>query len=77
MLLSEYTVPLINLLNRAEKRMIIVSAEELLQMQNIRTQIAHNYLPEAVPELATEVVVMTNLLEKNIEQTERFLSQRG
>ena len=77
MLLREDTVPLIDLLNRAEKLMIIVSAEELLQMQDIRNQIAHEYLPEAVPELASEVVVMTTLLQKNIEQTERFLRQRA
>ena len=41
MLLREDTVPLIDLLNRAEKLMIIVSAEELLQMRDIRNQIAH------------------------------------
>ncbi len=57
--------------------MIIVSAEELLQMRDTCNQIAHEHLPEAVPELAKEVVVMTTLLQKNIEQTERFLSQRG
>ena len=77
MLLREDTVPLIDLLNCAEKLIIIVSAEELLQMRDIRNQIAHEYLPEAVPELAKEVVVMTTLLQKNIEQKERFLSQRG
>ena len=77
MLLCEDTVPLIDLLNRAEKMMIIVSAEELLQMRDIRNQIAHEYLPEAVPELAKEVVVMTTLLQKNIQQTERFLRQRA
>ena len=77
MLLREDTVPLIDLLNRAEKLMIIVSAEELLQMRDIRNQIAHEYLPEAVPELASEVVVMTTLLQKNIGQTECFLSQRA
>ena len=77
MLMREDTVPLIDLLNRAEKLMIIASAEELLQMRDIRNQIAHEYLPEAVPELASEVVVMTTLLQKNIEQTERFLRQRA
>ena len=77
MLLREDTVPLIDLLNRAEKLMIIVSAKELLQMRDICNQIAHEYLPEAVPELASEVVVMTSLLQKNIGQTERFMSQRG
>ena len=77
MLLREDTVPLIELLNRAEKLMIIVSAEELLQMRDIRNQIAHEYLPEVVPELAKEVVVMTTLLQKNIGQTEHFLRQRA
>ena len=77
MLLREDTVPLIDLLNRAEKLIIIASAEELLQMRDIRNQIAHEYLPEAVPELASEVVVMTTLLQKNIERTEHFLSQRA
>ena len=77
MLLREDTVPLIDSLNRAEKMMIIVSAEEFLQMRDIRNQIAHEYLPEAVLELASEVVVMTTLLQKNIEQTESFLSRRA
>ena len=77
MLLREDTVPLIELLNRTEKLMISVSAEELLQMGDIRNQIAHEYLPEAVPELAKEVVVMITLLKKNIGQTEHFLSQRA
>ena len=77
MLLREDTVPLIDLLNRAEKLMIIVSAEELLQMRDIRNQIVHEYLPEVVPELAKEVVVMTTLLQKNIGQTEHFLRQRA
>ena len=77
MLLREDTVPLIDLLNRAEKLMIIVSAEEFLQMRDIRNQIAHEYLPEAVPELAKEVVVMITLLKKNIGQIEHFLSQRA
>ena len=77
MLLCEDTAPLIDLLNRAEKLMIIVSAEELLQMRDIRNQIAHEYLPEAVPELAKEVVVMTTLLQKNIGQTRQLLSQRA
>ena len=77
MLLREDTVPLIDLLNREEKLMIIVSAEELLQMRDIRNQIAHEYLPEAVPELAKEVVVMTTSLQKNIEQTERCLRERA
>ena len=77
MLLREDTVPLIDLLNRAEKLMIIVSAEDLLQMRDIRNQIAHEYLPEAVPELASEVVAVTTLLQKNIQQTEHFLRQRG
>ena len=77
MLMREDTVPLIDLLNRAEKLMIIVSAEELLQMRDIRNQIAHEYLPEAVPELASEVVAVTTLLQRNIEQTEHFLRQRG
>ena len=76
MLLREDTAPLIDLLNRAEKLMIIVSAEELLQMRDIRNRIAHERLPEAVSELASEVVMMTTLLQKNIEQTERFLSLR-
>ena len=73
------TLSLIDLLNRAEKLMIIVSAEELLQMRDIRNQIAHEYLPEAVPELAKEVVVMTEIQSccklrmRWIEQTERFI----
>ena len=56
---------------------ILYWAEELLQMRDLRNQIAHEYLPEAVPELAKEVVVMITLLQKNIGQTEHCLSQRA
>lgn len=76
LLLREDTVPLIDLLNRAEKLMMILSADQLLQMRDIRNQITHEYLPEAAPELALEVNRKTEQLAQNIEQTERFLRQR-
>ena len=76
LLLREDTVPLIDLLNRAEKLMMILSANQLLQMRDIRNQITHEYLPEAAPELALEVNRKTEQLAQNIEQTERFLRQR-
>jgi len=75
-LLREDTVPLIDLLNRAEKLRMILSADQLLQMRDIRNQITHEYLPEAAPELALEVNRKTEQLAQNIEQTERFLRQR-
>ena len=76
LLLREDTVPLIDLLNRAEKLMMILSADQLLQMRDIRNQITHEYLPEAALELALEVNRKTEQLAQNIEQTERFLRQR-
>ena len=76
LLLREDTVPLIDLLNRAEKLRMILSADQLLQMRDIRNQITHEYLPEAAPELALEVNRKTEQLAQNIEQTERFLRQR-
>ncbi|MDP7630440.1 MAG: hypothetical protein QGF03_07680, partial [SAR324 cluster bacterium] len=41
LLLREDTVPLIDLLNRAEKLRMILSADQLLQMRDIRNQITH------------------------------------
>lgn len=76
LLLREDTVPLIDLLNRAEKLRMILSADQLLQMRDIRNQITHEYLPEAAPKLALEVNRKTEQLAQNIEQTERFLRQR-
>ena len=76
LLLREDTVPLIDLLNRAEKLRMILSADQLLQMRDIRNQITHEYLPEAAPELPLEVNRKTEQLAQNIEQTERFLRQR-
>ena len=76
LLLREDTVPLIDLLNRAEKLRMILSADQLLQMRDIRNQITHEYLPEAAPELALEVNRKTEQLAQDIEQTERFLRQR-
>ena len=76
LLLREDTVPLIDLLNRAEKLRMILSADQLLQMRDIRNQITHEYLPEAAPELALEVNRKKEQLAQNIEQTERFLRQR-
>jgi len=46
-------------------------------MRDIRNQITHKSLREVIPELATEVVLLTTQLQKNIEQTERFLRNRS
>jgi hypothetical protein len=75
-LLREETLPLIDVLNRAEKIFLILSAEDLLQMRDVRNQIAHEYLPEAIPELASEVIFLTEKLEQNVQQTKRFLEMR-
>lgn len=76
MLLHEPFVPFIDLLNKAEKIELIESADQLLEIRDLRNQITHEYIPEAITELIPDVIENCKTLLGNIHQTTRFVSKR-
>ena len=76
-LLHERTVPLIDLVNRCEKEMIIPAADELIEIRDLRNQIAHEYLPEALKAMVPEIFQRTASLIASISITESYLLKRG
>ncbi|MCD6596500.1 MAG: hypothetical protein J7L04_02360, partial [Bacteroidales bacterium] len=69
--------PLIDMLNKSEKAGIIYSADKLLEIRELRNQIAHEYIPETVHELVKEVIELYPTLQKNIKHTETFITGRN
>ena len=76
-LLHESTVPFIDLVNNSEKNGIIQSADDLIDIRDLRNQISHEYIPEALQALIPEIFRLSILLLENIKTTEDFLVTRG
>lgn len=76
MLLHEPFVPFIDMINQCEKMELIKSADTLVEIRDLRNQIAHEYIPEAIQELVPDVIEYSSHLEKNIHCTKKFLSAR-
>ncbi len=77
LLLHEGFVPFIDMMNKAEKIMLIDSADKVIEIRDLRNQIAHEYIPEAIQELIPEVIRLSADLEKNINQTMHFIHDRN
>lgn len=77
MLLHESFVPFIDLMNSSEKSGIISSANQMIAIRDMRNQIAHEYIPEAVIDLIPEVIDVVQQLVENINCCKSFLKQRG
>ncbi len=77
MLLHEPFIPFIDFLNQAEKLGIILSADQMLEIRDLRNQITHEYLPEALTQLIPEVLENCSRLIINIRHTEQFIKNRG
>jgi len=76
-LLHEPFAPYIDMINKSEKMMILRSADEMIEIRDMRNQIAHEYIPEAISDLIPEVIELTSRLIKNIEECRHFLVSRG
>ena len=76
MLLHEPFVPFIDLLNKAEKLEIIHSADDVLKIRDLRNQITHEYIPEAITDMIPDVMEETALLRRNIQMTRQFIMKR-
>ncbi len=77
LLLHEGFMPFIDMMNKAEKIMLIDSSDTIIEIRDLRNQIAHEYIPEAIQELIPEVIRLSADLEKNIHQTMNFIQNRN
>ncbi|WP_372774336.1 hypothetical protein [Mangrovibacterium sp.] len=77
MLLHEPFVPFIDLLNKAEKMGLIGSADQMIDIRDLRNQITHEYIPEAITGLVPEVLEYAELLMQNIGSTYKFIKERS
>lgn len=76
-LLHESYTPFIDMMNNAEKMEILQSADTIIKIRDIRNQVAHEYIPEAIQELVPEVITLSKKLDENIKITRKFLEKRN
>lgn len=72
-ILKEPFVPFIDMMNIAEKYGIIDSADALIEIRELRNTISHEYIPESIPELVSDVLEIYKDLEQNINKTIQFV----
>ena len=77
LLLHESFVPFIDLMNKGEKLGLLLNASDIIAIRDLRNQIAHEYIPEAVHEIVPEVIEMTGQLMNNICACHIFITERG
>jgi len=77
MLLHESFIPFIDMMNKSEKMLMLLSADKMIEIRDLRNQIAHEYIPEAIRDLIPEVIELTSQLVENIENCRRFMKARG
>jgi hypothetical protein len=75
-MLHEPFVPFIDLMNISEKIGLICSSDQMVAVRDLRNQITHEYIPEALHDLVPEVIQMTGELIGNIECCKKFLISR-
>jgi hypothetical protein len=77
MLLHEPFAPFIDMMNNCEKIGILQSADQMIEIRDLRNQIAHEYLPDAIRELVPECIELSANLLENIGICKLFLQSRG
>jgi len=77
MLLHEPFIPFIDMVNKGEKMLILRSADAIIEIRDLRNQIAHEYIPEAIRDLVPEVIELTAGLIENIQDCRLFLETRN
>jgi hypothetical protein len=76
LLLHESFVPFIDMMNGCVKMGMLHAADEMIEIRDLRNQIAHEYIPDALRELVSEVMQLTDKLVENISYCRVFLSER-
>jgi hypothetical protein len=75
-LLHEPFAPFIDMMNNCEKMGILGSADQMIEIRDLRNQIAHEYLPDAIRELIPETMELSASLFENIETCKLFIVSR-
>lgn len=57
--------------------MVLRSADQMIEIRDLRNQIAHEYIPEAIRDLIPQVSELSSRLLENIEACQLFLKTRG
>ena len=76
-LLQEPFVPFIDMMNKGEKMLILQFADQMIEIRDLRNQITHEYIPEAIRDLVPEVIELTSQLIENINKCRLFIDKRG
>jgi hypothetical protein len=76
MLLHESFAPFIDMMQMGEKIGLLHSANEMIGIRDMRNQIAHEYIPDALRDLVPEIIDMTGQLVENIDCCSNFLKHR-
>ena len=66
---------MIDVINRAHKRGLISSVEEIRVMRELRNSIAHEYMTKGLPELFEETLRYTPALFKIIDEVNNYSSR--
>jgi hypothetical protein len=66
-----------DMMNKCEKMAILRSSDQMIEIRDLRNQIAHEYLPDAIRDLVPEVIGLTSSLFENIEECSCFLGKRA
>ena len=77
MLLHEPFAPFIDMMNNCEKMEILRSADQMIEIRDLRNQIAHEYLPDAIRDLVPETIELSASLIENINACQLFLKIRS
>ena len=77
MLLHEPFAPFIDMMNKGEKMQLLCSSDQMIEIRDLRNQIAHEYIPEAINELVPDVIELTKNLKENIKMCSTFLVNRN
>jgi hypothetical protein len=64
------------MMNNCEKMGILGSADQMIEIRDLRNQIAHEYLPDAIRELVPETMELSACLFENIETCKLFIVSR-
>ena len=59
-------------INRAERKELIESAAEFIEIRELRNEIAHEYIPEAIEAIFEMALAQTPLLLDSVERVKRY-----
>ena len=71
-ILRENTITFIDKVNLAEKLCLITSADDLIEIRDLRNLIAHEYIPENIIGLFQDIFNLSESLLKSIEMTKTY-----